>query len=180
MPPLIARSGDELAGVIHDDVLQTLGVCLLEGELCRRFWRNGQEDRVVAELTEVMLGMEAALEASRPIVATLDGRTTKGEGQRTKLETARRAPARVRPLMLVRPGRPRTAGFEAGEILETLSVSLLQAELCRRLYQGGQERRALVELNTLLDRLERLVEMFRAVMNDLRESAAPRRVARAS
>ncbi len=171
---MLAQQPLELARLIHDDVLQTLGVCLLEAELCRRFWKKGQRAQVVEELVAVMEGLEAALETSRPIVDDLR--------QFAAWSARPRGAGRARPSAgprLVWAGRAPRSRVDPEEILATISVSLIRVELCRRLFESGEEQPAMVEFNTLLDRLERLVEMYRAVMNELRD-AAPARVARSA
>jgi Histidine kinase len=62
---------DHLAGVIHDQVLQSLGLALLQTELCRRLWENGQGEDAGAELSGVVQELEAAVDALRGVMADL-------------------------------------------------------------------------------------------------------------
>jgi hypothetical protein len=175
MTPAAALGTDTLAEVIHDDILQMLGVCLLEAELCRRFWKKGQQEQVVAELNEMVKILEAAAESSHrvlgdarlvAVLAPRRGTTNEDEVTRTRPRlSVVGAAAEVQPL--VRPE----------EILETLDVCTLQVELCRRMYQSGQEQAALVEMASLLQRLETMVEQYRAIMNALRQAAPLARTA---
>ena len=62
---------DHLAGVIHDEVLQSLGLALLQAELCRRLWENGQGEDGATELSGVVQELEAAVDALRGVMADL-------------------------------------------------------------------------------------------------------------
>jgi hypothetical protein len=62
---------DHLAGVIHDEVLQSLGLALLQAELCRRLWENGQGEDGAAELSGVVQELETAVDALRGVMADL-------------------------------------------------------------------------------------------------------------
>jgi len=62
---------DHLAGVIHDEVLQSLGLALLQAELCRRLWENGQGEDAAAELGGVVQELESAVDALRGVMADL-------------------------------------------------------------------------------------------------------------
>ena len=62
---------DHLASVIHDEVLQSLGLALLQTELCRRLWENGQGDDGAVELSGVVQELESAVDALRGVMADL-------------------------------------------------------------------------------------------------------------
>jgi len=62
---------DHLASVIHDDVLQSLGLALLQTELCRRLWENGQGEDAASELSGVVQELESAVDALRGVMAEL-------------------------------------------------------------------------------------------------------------
>jgi hypothetical protein len=62
---------DHLAGVIHDEVLQSLGLALLQTELCRRLWENGQGEDAASELAGVVQELESAVDALRGVMADL-------------------------------------------------------------------------------------------------------------
>ena len=62
---------DHLAGVIHDEVLQSLGLALLQTELCRRLWENGQGEDAASELSGVVQELESAVDALRGVMAEL-------------------------------------------------------------------------------------------------------------
>jgi Histidine kinase len=60
-----------LAQRIHDDVLQSLALCSLQGELARRLWAAGQPEQALAELGGMGEALEAAVAALRDVTATL-------------------------------------------------------------------------------------------------------------
>ena len=62
---------DHLARVIHDQVLQSLGLALLQAELCRRLWDNGQGEDAATELDGVVQELESAVDELRGIMADL-------------------------------------------------------------------------------------------------------------
>ena len=72
-----SRSGDELplheqlARVIHDNVLQSLALSLLQAELCRRLWESGEGDRAFSELVGVVAELEAAADKLREVMLDL-------------------------------------------------------------------------------------------------------------
>ena len=55
-------------------------------------------------------------------------------------------------------------------ILQTLGIALLQAELCRRFWGQTNDGQGATELAVLLDYLQDVVEMFRAIMETLRQA----------
>src|SRR5581483_12277543 len=66
-----APSYAELAGIIHDRVLQSLGVALLQAELCRRLWDDGEPAEAMTELDGVVASIESAVDGLRGSMATL-------------------------------------------------------------------------------------------------------------
>lgn len=76
-PTTRSRPGNELslhehlARVIHDNVLQSLAVSLLQAELCRRLWESGQSDQAFSELGGVVSELEAAAEKLREVMTDL-------------------------------------------------------------------------------------------------------------
>jgi signal transduction histidine kinase len=60
-----------LAHRIHDDVLQSLALCSLQGELARRLWDAGQPEQALAELGGMGEALEAAVAVLRDITNTL-------------------------------------------------------------------------------------------------------------
>ncbi len=66
-----AQLCSRLADVIHEQVLQSLGLCLLQAELCRRMWNSGQEQHALAELDGVSRELESAVDVLRQVTADL-------------------------------------------------------------------------------------------------------------
>jgi hypothetical protein len=66
--PALCRA---LAVRIHDDVLQSLALCSLQGELARRLWDAGQPEQALAELGGMSEALDAAVAALREVTATL-------------------------------------------------------------------------------------------------------------
>ena len=171
---------EPLARQIHDHILQMLGVALLHAELCRRFWGQAKDGQVVADLAGVTAALEEVTAASRELVTDLQlveawcrqGRDA-DEANRVHADLPPRTRSNRGPLS----GRPEPVS-SAGEVVLILGICLLQAELCRRFYQQGGETRALRELGILLERLERVVEMFRTVMETLRRALVLTRASR--
>lgn len=60
-----------LARRIHDDVLQSLALCSLQGELARRLWDAGQPEQALAELGGMGEALEAAVAVLREVTTTL-------------------------------------------------------------------------------------------------------------
>ena len=68
LPPAFT---EHLAGLIHDQVLQSLGLALLQAELCRRLWENGQGEDAASELAGVVQELESAVDVLRGVMADL-------------------------------------------------------------------------------------------------------------
>ncbi len=75
MTPLNAASLPEQcergAHLIHDQVLQSLGLCLLQADLCRRQWENGEEQAALAELNGLNEELDTAIAVLRQVVSEL-------------------------------------------------------------------------------------------------------------
>jgi len=66
-----AQLCNRLARTIHDQVLQSLALCLLQTDLCRRLWDSGQAPDALAELTGIAREVESAAEVLRQVVSDL-------------------------------------------------------------------------------------------------------------
>ncbi|MBI3964344.1 MAG: histidine kinase dimerization/phosphoacceptor domain-containing protein [Chloroflexi bacterium] len=62
---------ERLARLIHDDVLQSLGVSLLQAELCKRMIESDKPDDAIVELNGVVDGVEAAVSSLRHVMTEL-------------------------------------------------------------------------------------------------------------
>ena len=147
---------DRLAGLIHDDILQSLGVCVLEAELSRRFARKGQRAEAVAELDGALAALQSAIEQSRGALVELrrvahwlDVSMTEPSAERTSAGTT----GRVQPDRLV----------------HALGGCLAQAERCRDYYRRDDDG-AFEAVGGLLDQLDEVATAFRQVMSDLRQA----------
>src|SRR5690348_8398617 len=56
-------------------------------------------------------------------------------------------------------------------VLQSLALSMLQADLCRRGIQAGDQQTALAELSAIEPELQAAVETLRAVIRDLQAAA---------
>lgn len=63
-----------VARIIHDRVLQSLGVAMLQADLCRRLWRAGRDQEAMAELEGALAGLDTALDELRAVMSELRGR----------------------------------------------------------------------------------------------------------
>ena len=66
---------DHLQHVIHDDVMQSLGISMLQAELCRRLWENGREPEALEELQGRRREIEAAVGELRHVMRDLHAAT---------------------------------------------------------------------------------------------------------
>ncbi len=153
-----------LASLIHDDVLQSLGVAMLGVDLCRRLHLRARYEDALDELTGVVRAAAAALVASDELLPNL-----------RRFAPAETASA-TRPSLVVivtAPRQPTTARPTAGpsEIAQTLAACELMARRCRHQYDAGLGEDTMAELELLLQRLEFVTVAYRALMNDLREAA---------
>lgn len=62
---------ERAAAAIHDDVLQSLALCMLQVELCRRLWEGGDAEAGLAELDGMTSEIDRAAEALRQVVGDL-------------------------------------------------------------------------------------------------------------
>ena len=158
-----------LATLIHDDVLQSLGVAMLGVDLCRRLHQRTRYDDALDELTGVVRATAAALTASDAVLPDL-----------RRLFPAETAPA-TRPSLVVVVATPSPTGAArpaAGpnEIAQTLAACELLARRCRHQYDAGLGEDTMADLDLLSQRLEFVALAYRALMNDLRaETDAPAR-----
>lgn len=60
------------------------------------------------------------------------------------------------------------------DVLQSLGVSLLGAELCRRLWAAGQQEEALHELDEVVRETEAAIEVLRTIMCELHVGSAAR------
>jgi hypothetical protein len=157
-----------LARLIHDDVLQSLGVAVLGVDLCRRLHQRMRYEQALDELVGLVEALGLALAASEQLLPELD-RLMPPSGQ---------GPARP-SLVLAGPSsldavRDAAACPLAGpqEIVETLSACLIQARRCRGQYDAGLGEETMRDLELMLQRLEFASVAFRQVMGQLREMSA--------
>lgn len=75
-PELCAR----LAYTIHDDVLQSMALCMLQATLCRRLWESGQVPEALAELDAISGELDSAANVLRGIVTDLRAAAEAGSG----------------------------------------------------------------------------------------------------
>jgi hypothetical protein len=158
-----------LAGVIHDDVLQSLGVAVLGIDLCRRFHRQLRYELALEEITGIGEALKLALASSKRLLPAL-----------TRMLPASQ-PNTARPGLVVMdaapelgqqqtPAAPRRASGPR-EIVETLTACEIQARRCRGQYDAGLGEETMQDLELMLQRLEFASVAFRDVMGQLREQA---------
>jgi K+-sensing histidine kinase KdpD len=155
-----------VARLIHDDLLQSLGVAVLGVDLGRRLHQRMRYEQALAELTGIVAALEMALASSEQIVPVL---------QRM---LPRRLAAYARPTLRVMTSnetkRTSPPATSADEIVTTLSACLVQARRCHHQYDAGLGEETMRDLELLLQRLEFVSAAFREVMGQLRElSPAP-------
>jgi hypothetical protein len=158
-----------LATLIHDDVLQSLGVAMLGVDLCRRLHRRARYEDALDELTGVVRAAAAALTASDALLPIL------------RRFAPPQTPPAIRPSLVVIVAASSSEGATRpatgpNEIAETLAACALMARRCRHQYDAGLGEDTMAELELLLQRLEFVAITYRALMNDLRsqpETPAP-------
>jgi len=150
-----------VAGLIHDDLLQSLGVAVLGVDLGRRLHARMRYEQALDEMTGIVDALELALTSSERIVPVL-----------LEMLPSRNAPA-PRPSLRVMSA-DQTARSSAGpdEIITTLSACLVQARRCRHQYDAGLGEETMRDLELLLQRLEFVSVAFREIMGQLRELSA--------
>lgn len=152
-----------LAGLIHDDVLQSLAVAVLGVDLCRRFHQRMRYEQALEEIVGIGEALELALASSEQLLPSLDA----------LLPTIRPATSRPSLLVLDATSAPSVEQRTAGprEIAETLAACHNQARRCRGQYDAGLGEETMRDLELMLQRLELVSVSFRAVMGQLRQIA---------
>jgi hypothetical protein len=159
-----------LAALIHDDVLQSLGVAVLGVDLCRRLHQKMRYQQALEELTGIVEALGLALASSEQLLPDLN-RLLPSRGQ---------SPAR--PSLIVLDG---VAGLNASrtsesaypvagahEIVETLTACQIQARRCRGQYDAGLGEETMRDLELMLQRLEFVAVAFRSAMSQLRQTTS--------
>jgi hypothetical protein len=167
----IATTSDpaELAAVIHDDVLQSLGVAVLGVDLCRRFHQRMRYEQSLEEIVGIADALGLALASSERLLSDLNA----------VLPSSR--PITTRPSLVILDGVPGISATQqpaagrpaAGpqEIVETLTACEIQARRCRGQYDAGLGEETMRDLELMLQRLEFASVAFRGVMGQLRQLA---------
>lgn len=57
--------------MIHDEALQSIGVSMLQADLCRRLWSDQREQDAAAELENLVTALDGAVEALRHVLRDL-------------------------------------------------------------------------------------------------------------
>ena len=156
----------ELAAVIHNDVLQSLGVAVLGVDLCRRFHQQMRYEQALEEIVGIAEALSLALASSEQLLPALN----------QVLPASR--PSAARPSLVVAgasgfgsaTAQPTIAGPQ--EIVETLAACLIQARRCRGQYDAGLGEETMRDLELMCQRLEFASIAFRQVMGSLREMTA--------
>jgi hypothetical protein len=159
----------ELAAVIHDDVLQSLGVAVLGVDLCRRFHQRMRYEQALEEIAGIVEALGLALASSERLLPDLNGLlpASRPSTTRPSLVVLDGVPG-IAPTRLPGAGRP-TVGPQ--EIVETLTACEIQARRCRGQYDAGLGEETMRDLELMLQRLEFASVAFREVMGQLRQLA---------
>jgi hypothetical protein len=167
-----------LATVIHNDVLQSLGVAVLGVDLCRRFHQQQRYELALEEITGIAEALALALASSERLLPDLD-----------RLVPASR-PGLARPSLVVMdnvpgasPSRTDSNGRPAAgprEIVETLTACATLSRRLRSQYDAGLGEDTMCDLEVILQRLEFASVAFREVMGQLRQLAGHSLVPQAS
>ena len=150
---------DRLAEFIHNEILQSLGVCVLEAELSRRFARKGQLTEAVAELDGALAAVQSAMEQSRGALVELR-RVTRW------LDVAAPEPSAASP------SSGAVERVQPDHLVRALGGCLAQAERCRDYYRRDDDDGAFEAVGGLLDPLDAVATAFRQLMSDLRRARA--------
>ena len=158
-----------LAAVIHDDVLQSLGVAVLGVDLCRRFHQRMRYEQALAEIVGIADALGLALASSERLLPDLNGLlpASRPSTARPSLMVLASAPGTI-PMTQPAAGRP-LSGLQ--EIGETLTACEIQARRCRGQYDAGLGEETMRDLELMLQRLEFASVAFREVMGQLRQLA---------
>ena len=159
--PMDTSTPASVAGLIHDDVLQSLGVAVLGIDLGRRLHERMRYEQALAEMTGIVKALELALASTERIAPDLQ-----------RLIPTNASPA-ARPSLRVMDGTRKARldrqAASPDEIIATLTACLLQARRCRHQYDAGLGEETMRDLELLLQRLEFVSVAFRDVMGQLRE-----------
>ncbi|MGE3912094.1 MAG: hypothetical protein AB7K36_22230 [Chloroflexota bacterium] len=150
-----------VAGLIHDDVLQSLGVAVLGVDLGRRLHERMRYEQALAELTGIVDALELALASTEGLAPDL-----------LRFIPPVMAPAARPGLKVLDSAGTSATEFQAAgpdEIIATLAACLLQARRCRHQYDAGLGEETMRDLELLMQRLEFVSISFRKVMGQLRE-----------
>ena len=160
-----------VAGLIHDDLLQSLGVAVLGVDLGRRLHQRMRYEQALAEMVGMVEALELALTSSEQIVPMLQQLLPSRPTASARPSLRVMAPTALTTKDLGHSARP-VAGPD--EIVTTLAACLVQARRCRQQYDAGLGEETMRDLDLLLQRLEFVSAAFRVVMGQLREmSPAP-------
>lgn len=69
---IFGKELDRIAALLHDDVLQTFGSCVLKAQLCERLVQKGQYALVEKELGLLLDRLNSAIDSVRHLVSTLE------------------------------------------------------------------------------------------------------------
>jgi hypothetical protein len=157
----------ELAALIHDDILQSLGVAVLGVDLCRRLHQRMRYEQALDELIGIVEALDLALISSERILPELDQivPTYRPSSRRPSLVVLDSPSAPTAP---AKPAAERSATGPR-EIVDTLAACLVQARRCRGQYDAGLGEETMRDLELMLQRLEFVAVTFRQVMEQLRQ-----------
>jgi len=158
-----APAARELATLIHDDILQSLGVAVLGSDLCRRLHQRERYEDALDELTGVVRAMGAARESTERLLPDLRHQIPAGSSSAS------------RPSLVVMGGGFGQAGPAlpwAGpdEIAQTMAACEQLARRCRHQYDAGLGEDTMEDVQHLLQRLDFLSTAFRELMQQLRQT----------
>jgi len=159
----------EIAAMIHNDVLQSLGVAMLGVDLCRRFHQQQRYELALEEITGIAEALALALASSERLLPDLN----------SLLPASR--PSLARPSLVVMdnvlgaaPTRTDPNGRPAAgpqEIVEALTACATQSRRLHGQYDAGLGEDTMRDLEVILQRLEFASVAFREVMGQLRQLA---------
>ncbi|MFN8526750.1 MAG: hypothetical protein U0821_26900 [Chloroflexota bacterium] len=158
-----AGSASALSQLIHNELLQMLGVALLEVELCQRLWDRENRQAVLEELDALLKSAETVDQNARPILALLPQPRPAA------------APQKMRHLQVVGSPADEPELTTPEDLMAAIEISILEVELCRALYAGHQSQEALITLHTVAQRLSQVTTDLRGIMDHLRRPQAIRR-----
>ena len=159
-----ATDTQQLASVIHDDVLQSLGVAVFGVDLARRLHKRERYDQALAELGGIADALSLALASSDRLLPQL------------RQAAPASAPALTRPSRFVlvdtiTPAPMARPATSPDEIVQTIATCEAQIRRCQHYYDTGLGDETMQELGLLLQRLEFVTLAFRSLMNELRETS---------